>query len=99
MQAIDRAKNPSGGMGLDEYVRHCAGLGLVVRVYRWRCPSCGTEAAKAQAVNRALMLDLELVAHLDRLIPAMHRPMCCGAPMIAEQPVTRDGGIGLVVRA
>ena len=91
MQATDYAKNQSEGMGLDEYVRHCAGLGLVVRVWGYRCASCGNSTAKAHAINRDIAPDLQLIAGLDAMIGRMRVPKCCGGEMVAQPPVMRDG--------
>lgn len=92
MHATDHARNQTSGMTLDQYVRHCAGLGLVVRVYRYRCAKCGEKSAKVQAVNRELSHDLALMAQIDAIHGGTNRPKCCGEYMTGPRTSTNDGG-------
>lgn len=92
MYATDLAKNQSQGMDLREYVRHCAGLGLVVRVYRYHCQRCKAKTVKAQAINRELSQDLTLMAQIDATHSSTNHPVCCSEPMTGPRTSTHDGG-------
>lgn len=83
---------PVLAMTIDEYVRECAGLGMVVRLYRWRCAQCREEAAIAQAFPAAITGQIAALRQIDRIVLGSHEtPRHCGKPMEALDPVTRSG--------
>jgi hypothetical protein len=79
---------------LEEFVRECAGLGLAVRVYTWRCPHCRAEAVAAQPFTVAVADNLAAIMQIDAILVGSHgTPRHCGTPMELLQPVTRKGAL------